>query len=91
MKEKLESVDKLQADLNEANALKLASKNQAKITEDHVVILQCQVQELQSQVEQACATTYKVAELEVEFQDMIAWGGEMFIQGQYSIKKDLIK
>lgn len=27
MKEMLESVDKLQADLNEANALKLASKN----------------------------------------------------------------
>lgn len=34
MKETLESMDKLQADLDEANALKLAPENQAKNVED---------------------------------------------------------
>lgn len=40
MKEKLESVDKLQVDLDEANASKLAYKNWAKAAEDQVAILQ---------------------------------------------------
>lgn len=34
MKEMLESIDKLQVDLDEANTTKLASKNRVKTTED---------------------------------------------------------
>lgn len=43
MKETLESMDKLQANLNEANASKLALETRAKNAEDQMVILQCQV------------------------------------------------
>lgn len=49
MKEILESMDKLQMDLNEANASKLGLENRAESTEDQMAILQRQVQELQSQ------------------------------------------
>lgn len=40
IKETLESVDKLQVDLNEANSSKLALENRAKSAKDQVVILQ---------------------------------------------------
>lgn len=53
MKETLELVDKLQTDLGEANTSKLALKSREKIFEDEVSMLQCQVQELQSQAEKA--------------------------------------
>lgn len=43
MKETLELVNKLQADLGEANTLRLASESRAKATKDLVVILKCQV------------------------------------------------
>lgn len=46
IKETLESVDKLQANLDEANTSKVALENRAKTVEDQVVILQRQVQEL---------------------------------------------
>lgn len=43
MKENLESVDKFQADLDEANTSKLALENRAKTTEDQVAILQWKI------------------------------------------------
>lgn len=46
MKETLESVDKLQADLAEVNSSKLASKSWAKTAKDQVATLKRQVQEL---------------------------------------------
>lgn len=49
MKETLESMDKLQANLDKENNSKLVLESQAKTIEDQVAILQCQVQELQSQ------------------------------------------
>lgn len=39
MKEILESMDKLQAELSEANASKLVLENQEKTVEDQVVLL----------------------------------------------------
>lgn len=48
IKETLESVEKLQADVYEANTSKLALKNWAKSVKDQMAILQWQVQELQS-------------------------------------------
>lgn len=41
IKEMLESIDKLQADLDEANISKLASENRIKTTEDQTAILKC--------------------------------------------------
>lgn len=41
-------MDKLQADIDDANTARPASKNWTKTAEDQVAILQCQVQELQS-------------------------------------------
>lgn len=40
--------------------------------------------------EEAQATTSKVAELEAKFKEIVAWDGEIFIQGQDSIKKELV-
>lgn len=48
IKETLESVDKLQADLNGALASNQCLKHRAKSTEDQVVLLQRQVLELQA-------------------------------------------
>lgn len=42
MKETVESVDKLQADLDDANATRLAFENRANTAKDQVAILQCQ-------------------------------------------------
>lgn len=43
MKETLELVDKLQVDLGEANASKLALENRTKSAKDQVAMLQLQV------------------------------------------------
>lgn len=82
IKETLESVDKLQADLGEADAFKLALENWTISIEDQVSMLQRQVQELQSRVEENRITSNRIAELEVELQETVARGGEMFVEGQ---------
>lgn len=64
MKEALEFVDKLQVDLDSANAANATLKNRAKISEDHVANLQQQVQELQSQAQESQATTERVVEIQ---------------------------
>lgn len=56
-----------------------------------MAILQCQVQELQSQVEENQATSTRIVELEVEFQGTMAREGEMFFEGQDMVKKELVK
>lgn len=66
MKETLESVDKLQADLSDANASNLVLENRAKTVENQMVILQRQVQKLQSQAEEARVASTKIVELEAE-------------------------
>lgn len=91
MKETLESVDKLQIDLDQANTSKLALENRAKAAEDQVAMLQRQVQELQSQVEENWATSTRIIELEAELQETLAWGGEIFVEGQDLVKKELVK
>lgn len=91
MKETLESVDKLQADLDQANASKSTLKNRAKRAEDQVTMLQRQVQKLWSQAKESQAATSRVAKLEVELEETVARGGEIFVQGQDSVKRELAK
>lgn len=61
MKETLESVDKLQVDLDEANATKATLEGRATTTEDQVANLQQQAQDLQSQVQESQSTSDKIA------------------------------
>lgn len=66
IKETLESMDKLQAERNEANASKLVLENRAKTAKDQVTLLHCQILELQAQVKEARAASTRVIELEVK-------------------------
>lgn len=66
MKETLDSIDKLQVDLDEANVAMLALENRATIAKDQVTILECKVQELQSQVEENQAISNRIVDLEAE-------------------------
>lgn len=91
MKETLEWIEKLQTDLDEANTTKATLENQFKTTEDQVANLQCQVQELQSQAQESRAIINRVTELKAEFQETVAWGGQIFVKGQDFMKKELIK
>lgn len=79
MKETMEFVNKLQAKLSEANASKLTFESREKAGEDQVALLHRQVLELQAQAEEAPTASSIVAEFEVEFQEMVAQGEEMFI------------
>lgn len=90
MKETIESVDKLQ-DLDEANATKAALEIISRAIEDQVIKLQWQVQALQAEAMEKWATDDKVIELKNELKDMVARGGDMFIEGQDSMKEELIK
>lgn len=74
MKEKLDSVDKLQANLDEANAAKANLENQEKAIENQVAELQQQVQTLQAQAQENRAATGKVAKLEMELEEVVAIG-----------------
>lgn len=74
-----------------ANASKLGLENWAKSSKGEVALLHCQVLDLQAPAERAWATLTRVAELEVELQETVAQGGEMFIQGQDSVRKELVK
>lgn len=56
-----------------------------------MALLYRHVLELQVQAEEAQVTSIRVTELEAELQKTVAQGGEMFIQGQGSIKKELLK
>lgn len=80
-------MDKLQEGLDEAIATKATLEISAKTAEDQVAELQQQVQALQAEAMEKRASTDKVAELEKEFKDMVACGGEMFVEGQNSVKK----
>lgn len=71
MKVILESVVKLQADLDVAHASNLGLESRAKFTEDQVALLQRQVLELQALAEDAQATSIRVAELEAELQETV--------------------
>lgn len=82
MKETLDSVDKLQVDLDAAHASNLGLKSRAKSAKDQVALLQYQVLEFQAQAEKARATSTRVAKLEAKLQDTVAQGEEMFVQGQ---------
>lgn len=53
MRETLESMDKLQADLNEALTSNLGLEHRVKSAEDQVVLLQHQVLELHAQANKA--------------------------------------
>lgn len=44
-----------------------------------------------NQVQESQASSNRVVELEVELQDTVARGEEMLIEGQDSVKKELIK
>lgn len=91
MKETLGSMDKLQAELNEANTCKVVLENQGKTAKDQVALLHRQVLELQAQAEEARAASIRAAELETELQVTVAQVGEMFGKGQDSIKKEFVK
>lgn len=90
MKEILESIDKLQADLDSTNAVNATLKNRAKIAKDQVANLQWQVQELQSQAQKNRATIDRIIDLEA-LKEMVALGGEMLIEDQDLVKKELLK
>lgn len=77
MKEALELVDKFQADLNATLTSNLNLEGRAKSVEDQVALFQCQVLELQTQAQEAQATSTRVAELETELKETVAQGGEM--------------
>lgn len=81
MKKTLESMDKLQADLDEAFTFNLGLENQTKFAGDQVALLQYQVSNLQAQAEGARTVSMKVAELLMELKEIVAQGGEMSIQG----------
>lgn len=66
MKETLELVDKLQAELDEAHACKLVLENRTKTAEDQVSLLHRQVLDLQAQADEVWATSTRVIELEAE-------------------------
>lgn len=46
---------------------------------------------MQSQAQETRVAIDRVVGLEVEFQEMVAWGEEMFIQGQDYVKNELIR
>lgn len=69
----------------------LAFENRAKTVENQVAILQWKVQEQQSQAQEKRATTDRITELEAELQETVAQGGEIFVVGQNSVKKELVK
>lgn len=87
MKEMLEFMDELQVDLDEANAAKANLEDWAKAIEDQVAKLHRQVQMLQAQAQEIEPLLKKVAELESELQRTVARGGEMFVEGQDSVKE----
>lgn len=74
MKGTLESVDKLQADLDKANAAQAALELKAKTTEDQMVQLQRQAQALPAKAKEKQATDDTFVELENEIKDMMARG-----------------
>lgn len=73
-RETLKSVDKLQANLDKANTSKLAFENRGRSAKDQVATLKRQVQELQSQAEKDRAATSRMAEMEAELEETVAWG-----------------
>lgn len=54
-------------------------------------MLQCQFQELQFQAKEVWASISRVTKLEAKLKETMVRGGEMFVQGQDSIKKELAK
>lgn len=56
-----------------------------------MAILQWQVQEFQSRAEENQAASNRIAKLEAELQEIVAWRREMFTEGQDLIKKELMK
>lgn len=91
MKKTFESMDKLQVDLDEPNAVKVALETKAKTIEDHVTELQWQVQARQAKAIEKQATNDRVTELKHELKDTMAHSGEMCIEGQDFVKKELTK
>lgn len=79
IKETMEFVDKLQANLDAALTYNLDLENQAKSTKDQVALLQHQVVELQAQAKGARATSTRLVELEAKLKEIVAQGGEIFI------------
>lgn len=74
-------MDKLRADLDEALTSKLGLKNRDTSDEDQVILLQCQILELQTKAKEVQAASTRVIELEAELKVTVAQGGEIFVQG----------
>lgn len=66
-------------------------KHKANSAEEQVVLLQYQVLELKAQADRAQAASTRIAELEAELKKIVAQSGEIFIQGQDSVKMELMK
>lgn len=87
MKETLKSMDKLQADLDQANAAKASLEAKAKAIADQVFELQRKIQVLQAQAIESHATGDKVIELENELKEAVARGGSLYMEAQDNVKE----
>lgn len=90
MKETLEFMGKLQADIDQANSLKVNLKAKIKAIEDQVFELQRQVHVLHAQAIVNQATIVSVTELENELKEAVARGGSLYVETQDAMKKELI-
>lgn len=89
MKETLESMDKLQAKLDQVNVAKAFLEAKANTAKDQVVDLQQQIQVLQAQTIESLVFVDKVIKLDNELKKAVAWRGSLYMEAQNAVKKEL--
>lgn len=91
MKETLELVDKLQSNLDDAKVQPVDIEGQLRARKKSSALLKEKVKMLEAQAIGAQTFAARVIELEQELKDTMNHRGEMFVEGQDSVKKVLIK